>query len=84
MPWVTATLTLVRAAQRSLSPDLEARACCPRGELAALGLQALGTVLRGKGKRPLCCHTAGLLPRQGNVCLASCAVWSTDGAGDEG
>lgn len=80
MPWVTATLTLVRAAQRSLSADLEVRACCLRGELAAVRLQVLGTVPRGKGKGPLCCHRAGLSPRQGNVCLASCAIWSTDAA----
>lgn len=73
MLWVTATLTLVRAAQRSLSADLEARACCPRGELAAPGLQAPGTVPQGKGKGPLCCHIAGLSP--GGVSVSAERQW---------
>lgn len=83
-PWVTATLTLVRAAQRSLSANLEARVCCPRGELAALGLQHWVLCPEGREKGPLCCHASGPSPRQGNVCLSGCAIWCTDEAAAEG
>lgn len=74
-PWGTATLTLVRAVQLSISTGQDGSAGCP---LAA------GTKPRrkGKGTSVLPHSWSDWAVRQRDVCLASCAVCSTDGGAD--